>query len=74
MATDPDSLSKLRKYAAKLKETDYGPVGANGEEDYEARINRTLQSLQNQVKQHQDALEKVILSRYSECDRFDLDI
>jgi len=62
MSPNPDLLSKLREHVAKVKETDYDLSGTHGEEDYEARINRTLQSLQNQVKQHKDVLEKVLIS------------
>lgn len=62
MATNPDTISKLQEYAAKVKETDYHLEGADAEPDYGARISRTLQSLQSQVKQHQDALEKVLIS------------
>ncbi len=63
MALNLDPMSKLREYSAKLKETDYDLAQTHGEEDYEARINRTLQSLQNQVKQLKDALEKVPIPR-----------
>lgn len=62
MASNTDTVSKLHDYAVRVKETDYHLQSADVEPDYEARINRTLQSLQNQVKQHQDALEKVRFS------------
>ena len=53
-------LAKLRNYATKVEETKYDSKEDNEEEVYEARIKRTLQSLQNQVKQQQHVLEKVI--------------
>ncbi|KAK3175215.1 hypothetical protein OEA41_002461 [Lepraria neglecta] len=59
MAAQATSLAKLKDYVSKLKEIDYDPESTNGGEDYEARITSSLQSLQNQVKQHQAALEKV---------------
>ncbi len=59
MATQSQILEKLQGIAAKSKDIDYGPQNADGEEDYAARLSKTLQSLQNQVKQHEAALEKV---------------
>ena len=59
MATQSQVMEKLQGIVAKSKDTDYGPQIADGEEDYAARLSKTLQSLQNQVKQHEAALEKV---------------
>ena len=59
MATQSESLSKFQEYVAKIKDTDYGPTPANENEDYPARLDKTLQSLQNQVKEHKAALERV---------------
>ena len=63
MATPPRSLVKLREYAGKVKETDYGLEIEGGEEDYEARLNRSLQSLQDQVKRHEATLQNVVVLR-----------
>ncbi len=59
MATQSQVLEKVQGIAAKSKDTDHGPQNADGEEEYAARLSKTLQSLQNQVKQHEAALEKV---------------
>lgn len=61
MTTQSQSLEKLQDYVANTEDTDYGLKNADGDEDYAARLSRTLQSLQNQVKQHEAALEKVSL-------------
>ena len=61
MAAQASSLAKLKDHVSKAKDADYHPGSTNGEEDYEARITSSLQSLQNQVKQHQAALEKVAI-------------
>lgn len=54
-----EALSKLQEYAKKIEETEYDIDTRNGERRYEMRLNRALQHLQEQVKQHQDALERV---------------
>ena len=59
MASQASPLSKLKDYVSKAKETDYDLEATNGGDDYEARINSSLQSLQNQLKEHQAALGKV---------------
>ena len=59
MASQSQSLEKLQQYVAKTQDTDYGLNNANGDEDYAVRLSKTLQSLQNQVKQHEAALERV---------------
>ena len=59
MASQSQPLEKLQEYVAKTQDTDYGQNTANGDEDYAARLSKTLQSLQNQVKQHEAALERV---------------
>ena len=53
-------LERLQDYIDKVKETDYALENTNGNGDYGARINKTLQFLQKQVKQQKDALEKVV--------------
>ena len=60
MASGDTALEKLQSYVSKVNETDYALEHTNGSGDYEARINKTLQFLQKQVKQQKDALEKVL--------------
>lgn len=52
-------LIKLQQYAEKIEKTEYHTESSNGDEPYEMRINKALQQLQEQVKQHQDAFERV---------------
>ncbi|MCJ1463815.1 hypothetical protein MMC07_002424 [Pseudocyphellaria aurata] len=56
--THNEPLSKLLEYARKIEETQYDIETRNGERRYEMRLNRALQQLREQVKQHQDALER----------------
>ena len=60
MASGNTALERLQGYVGKVKETDYALKHTTGSGDYEARINKTLQFLQKQVKQQNDALEKVL--------------
>ena len=59
MATQSESLRNFQAYVVKIKDTDYGPKFPDEDKDYPARLDKTLQSLQNQVKELQAALEKV---------------
>ncbi len=59
MATESQNLKELHVYVAKTNDTDHGLRHANEDEHYAARLGKTLYSLQNQVKQHEVALEKV---------------
>lgn len=59
MAAYADPLAKLQEYAAKVKETDYVLDAAEPEVDYGLRVNKTLQSLQNQVKELEAAIKEV---------------
>ena len=59
MHTQPQSLQKFQDYVSKTKDTDYGLGSVDEDSHYAARLSKTLQSLQNQVKQHEAALEKV---------------
>ena len=59
MSAQSQPLQNFQDYVSKKKDTDYGPGSVDEDEDYAARLNKTLQSLQNQVKQHEAALEKV---------------
>lgn len=52
-------LAKLQEYAKRIEETEYDTETRNGERRYEMRLNKALKQLQEQVKQHQDALERV---------------
>lgn len=52
-------LAKLRAHAAKAAEASVSPEATNADADYGKRVNRSLLSLQKQVKQHEAALEKV---------------
>lgn len=60
MASVETALKSLQDYVGKVKETDYAVESTNGSGNYEARINKTLQFLQKQVKQQKDDLEKVL--------------
>ena len=59
MATKLQTLKELQDYVTKKKDTDYGPKNTVEDDNYAARLIKTLQSLQDQVKQHEAALEKV---------------
>lgn len=61
MAAQHQAFVKLREYAAKVKDAEYDAESVDGALDYEARLNKTLKHLQDQVKQHEAALEKVAL-------------
>ena len=60
MASGNTALERLQGYVGKVKETDYALEHTNESGDYEARINKTLQFLQKQVKQQKETLEKVL--------------
>ena len=60
MASGDTALERLQGYVGKVRETDYALEHTDERGDYEARINKTLQFLQKQVKQQKDALEKVL--------------
>lgn len=60
MSAQSQPLHKLQEYDAKTKRTNHGQVTVDGEEeDYKARLSKSLESLQNQVKQYEAALEKL---------------
>ncbi len=62
MATQHQALVKLREYATKVKDVGHGKESADGAVAYELRLNKTLKHLQDQVQQHEGALERVALS------------
>lgn len=68
MAAQHHAFVKLQEYAVRVKDVGYETEPVGGALDYEARLNRTLIYLQDQVKQHGAALEKVVLpcQTYSE--------
>lgn len=62
MAAQHQAFSKLQEYAAKVKDVGYDTESTDGALGYEARLNKSLKHLQDQVKQHEAASEKVALS------------
>ena len=62
MASQDKALKKLHDYAIGIEKSDEDKVMlSEAEVDvYASRLNKSLQSLQNQVTQHQAALEKVV--------------
>lgn len=52
-------LPKLHDYAKKIEETEYDTETRNGERRYETRLKKALKQLQEQIKQHEDVLERV---------------
>ena len=59
MDTQLQPLRRFQDYVSKTTDTDYGLGSLDEDGDYAARLSKTLSSLQNQVKQHEAALEKV---------------
>lgn len=59
MATKLQPMKGLQEYVQKTKDTDYGLESTDEDDNYATRLVKTLQSLQNQVKQNEAALEKV---------------
>ena len=60
MASHAQAYEKLHEYASKVGNTEYNTGATNGKIAYKARLDKTLQALQDQVKEQQDALQKVI--------------
>lgn len=60
MASRAQAYEKLHEYTTKVGDTEYNTAATNGKIAYEARLDKTLQALQDQVKEQQDALQKVI--------------
>ena len=60
MANHAQAYEKLHQYVNKVRDTEYDTAATNGKNAYEARLDKTLQALQDQVKEQQDALQKVI--------------
>lgn len=63
MASHAQAYEKLHEYTIKIGETEYHTGVTNGKIAYEARLDKTLEVLQNQVKEQQDALQKVVYRR-----------
>ena len=63
MTSQQKALAKLQQYAEKVGEQPYDePISSAEEEAYADQLQKSLQSLQNQVKEHKAELEKVRLS------------
>lgn len=62
MSIQNQNLAKLQEYAKKIEEAEYSSGLENGDTAYEIRLSKTVQHLQDQVKQHKDTLEKVCLT------------
>lgn len=60
MAGHTQAYEKLHEYASKVRDTEYNTTATHGKLAYDARLDKTIQALQNQVKEQQDALEQVI--------------
>lgn len=63
MASHAQAYEKLHEYTTKVGQTEYNTAATNGKTAYEARLDKTLEILQNQVKKQQDALQKVVHRR-----------
>lgn len=60
MTSQRQALTKLRLYASKVNDEDnHKPIRPDEEEAYALELQRSLQSLQNQVRQHELRLETV---------------
>ena len=59
MASQREALVKLQKYVGKVKDQNVEPMSPEEQEVYAGRLSRSLQSLQNQVKEHEATLQKV---------------
>lgn len=63
MASHAQAYEKLHEYTTKVGETEYYTAATNGKIAYGPRLDKTLAVLQNQVKEQQDALQKVVQRR-----------
>ena len=60
MASQEKALANLQQYVSRLKDlSNIEAISPDEEEVYANRLIKSLQSLQNQVKEHEAALEKV---------------
>ncbi|SLM35345.1 hypothetical protein LPUS_04568 [Lasallia pustulata] len=59
MAGHTQAYEKLHEYASKVRDTEYNTTATHGKLAYDARLDKTIQALQNQVKEQQDALEQL---------------
>ena len=66
MAEGISPFERLQRYIEKTKKTPITPDIDDTEEDYEARVTKSLKYLQNQVTQHQEALEQVHFYSFAE--------
>lgn len=63
MSSHRQNVSKLREYAHQVNEKIYDEESKYGEGAYEARLNKAIQNLDDQIKQQQAGLEEVELLR-----------
>ena len=62
MTTLPQALSRLQQYSQKVEgQNEVESTAPVVEESYAGRSDRSLQSLQRQLKEHEAALERVKL-------------
>jgi hypothetical protein len=61
MGSQAQTLANLQEYARIIKETDYDVDTHGDQRAYEARLNKTLVHLQDQVRQEQSTLQTVRL-------------
>lgn len=60
MASQHEALVKLQHYSSKVdKLSNINPISPAEEEVYANQLQRSLQSLQNQVNEHKAGLERV---------------
>jgi biopolymer transport protein ExbB/TolQ len=60
MSSQAQALECLQEYARTIKEKEYNLVDSHGDEAaYEARLNKTLTHLKDQVQREQNTLQTV---------------
>ena len=66
MTALPQALARLQQYSGKVDiQSVAESISPDVEEDYAARLDRSLQSLQRQLKENEAALEKV--TKHEKC-------
>ena len=59
MVSQHEALAKLQRYASKVDDQEYTEgIQPDEEEVYANQLQKSLQSLQNQVQEHEKRLEK----------------
>lgn len=59
MSSHHQNVATLGEYAHQVNEKVYDEESKHGEAAYEGRLNKAIQNLQDQIKQHQAGLEEV---------------